>query len=237
MIHCEFRISYERPLFVGEEALCRMQLEDSYDKQSRRGLLGFPAFRCTGESPDGESRHRRGRLPALRGVDQDWAGIMPTRPMPSKVLEEGATVEKAAAMDKEQLARLVRYFEENTFSRHIGAKVEDVDRGRSVVYIDVEDFHLNGAGTLHGGVYATLIDNAMGLSVVALVGVRTATIEMNVHFLGAVSEGRITCHSQVAHRTRRTATAEAKVHDTDGNLVAMGTGAFRVFEKKGNAIV
>ena len=144
----------------------------------------------------------------------------------------------ARALSGEQLDHLAQYFnEEVTFSRHIGARVEDVERGHSVISIDVEDIHLNGAGTLHGGVYASLIDTAMGLSVLALVGVRTATIEMNVHFLGAVSEGRITCQSQVLHRTRRTATAEAKVHDAKGNLVAMGTGAFRVFEKKGNAIV
>ena len=141
-------------------------------------------------------------------------------------------------LSKTQLDDLARYFnEEVTFSKHIGAKVEEVEPGRSIVYIEVEDTHLNGAGTLHGGVYASLLDNAMGLSVLALVGVRTATIEMNVHFLGAVNEGRITCESQVIHRTRRTATAEAKVRDADGNLVAMGTGAFRVFEKKGNAIV
>jgi uncharacterized protein (TIGR00369 family) len=141
-------------------------------------------------------------------------------------------------LSKEQLEHLARYFnEEVTFSKHIGAKVEEVEPGRSIIYIDVEDVHLNGVGTLHGGVYASLMDNAMGLSVLALVGVRTATIEMNVHFLGAVSGGRITCESEVIHRTRRTATAEAKVRDADGNLVAMGTGAFRVFEKKGNAIV
>jgi uncharacterized protein (TIGR00369 family) len=73
--------------------------------------------------------------------------------------------------------------------------------------------------------------------VLSLVGVRIATIEMNVHFLGAVGGGRVTCQADVVHRTRRTATAEAKVHDAEGNLVAMGTGAFRVFEKKGNAIV
>jgi hypothetical protein len=53
----------------------------------------------------------------------------------------------------------------------------------------------------------------------------------------AGGEGRITCENEVVHRTRRTATAEAKVHDADGNLVALGTGAFRVFEKPGNAIV
>ena len=142
-----------------------------------------------------------------------------------------------APSDK-QLDQLARYFnEEVTFSRHIGAKVKEVEPGRSAMTIDVKDIHLNGAGTLHGGVYASLIDTAMGLSVLALVGVRTATIEMNVHFLGTVSDGRITCHSEVVHRTRRTATAEAKVRDSEGNLVAMGTGAFRVFEKKGNAIV
>ena len=144
----------------------------------------------------------------------------------------------AIALNNEQLDHLARYFnEEVTFSRHIGAKVEEVEPGRSVISIDVEEVHLNGAGTLHGGVYASLIDNAMGLSVLALVGVRTATREMNVHFLGAVSEGRITCQSEVVHRTRRTATAEAKVRDSEGNLVAMGTGAFRVFERKGSAIV
>jgi uncharacterized protein (TIGR00369 family) len=142
------------------------------------------------------------------------------------------------ALSEEQLNYLAQYFnEEVTFSRHIGAKVEEVEPGRSVIGIDVEEIHLNGAGTLHGGVYASLIDNAMGLAVLALVGVRTATIEMNVHFLGAVSQGRITCESEVLHRTRRTATAEAKVHDAEGNLVALGTGSFRVFERKGNAIV
>ena len=141
-------------------------------------------------------------------------------------------------LSEEQLDHLAQYFnEEVTFSKHIGAKVEEVEPGRSVMYIDVEDVHLNGSGTLHGGVYASLLDNAMGLSVLALVGMRTATIEMNVHFLGAVNEGRITCESEVVHRTRRTATAEAKVRDADGNLVAMGTGAFRVFVSKGNAIV
>ncbi len=145
---------------------------------------------------------------------------------------------EGGALNEEQLDRLARYFDEEvTFSRHIGARVERVEPGRALVYIDVEDYHLNGVGTLHGGVYASLIDNAMGLSVLALVGVRTATIQMDVHFLGAVQAGRITCESEVVHRTRRTATAEAKVYDEEGGLVALGTGTFRVFESKGNAIV
>src|SRR5215210_2254921 len=143
-----------------------------------------------------------------------------------------------APANNEQLTRLAKYFDEAvTFSRHIKSQVEEVEPGRAVCRIDVEDVHLNGNGTLHGGVYASLIDNAMGLSVAALVGLRTATIALDVHFLGAVREGRIVCESQVVHRTRRIATVEAKVRDTDDNLVAMGTGTFRIFEKSGNPIV
>ena len=146
--------------------------------------------------------------------------------------------EDGGVLSEEQLEHLTKYFnEEVTFSKHIGAKVEEVEPGQSVIRIDVRDIHLNGSGTLHGGVYASLMDNSMGLAVLALVGTRTATIEMNTHFLGSVSEGRIICHSEVVHRTRRTATAESKIYDADGNLVAMGTGAFRVFDKKGTAIV
>ena len=54
LIHGEFRITYERPLLVDEEVLCRMELKDSYDKQGRGGLLGFLVFERIGESPEGE---------------------------------------------------------------------------------------------------------------------------------------------------------------------------------------
>ena len=132
--------------------------------------------------------------------------------------------ETVGSLDKEQLTLLAQYFDEKvTFSRHIGSKVDEVEPGKSVCHIVVDSIHLNGNGTLHGGVYASLIDNAMGLSVAALVGLRTATIGLDVHFLGAVREGRITCSAEVVHRTRRIATVEARVRDGEGNLVAMVT--------------
>jgi len=146
--------------------------------------------------------------------------------------------EDTGTLSNEQLTRLAQYFDEKvTFSRHLGSKVEVVEPGKAVCHIDVEGIHLNGNGTLHGGVYASLLDNAMGLAVAALVGLRTATIGLDVRFLGAVREGRITCSAEVVHSTRRIATVEAKVRDGDQNLVAMGTGTFRIFEKHGNPIV
>lgn len=142
--------------------------------------------------------------------------------------------ENGGELDKEQLTKLARYFDEIiSFSRHIGSKVEEVEPGRAVLHIDIEDHHLNGNGTLHGGVYTSLIDNAMGISVLSKVGLRAATIQMDTRFLGPVNSGRITCHAEVLHRTRRMATAQGSVYDEAGNLVAMGTGTFRVFESEG----
>ena len=140
--------------------------------------------------------------------------------------------------DGGEIGRLRRAFiAERTFEHHLRFQVEAVRPGHATLFIDVAAFHLNGNGTLHGGVYASLIDNAMGLAVAALAQVRIATTQMNVHFLAAVKEGRLTCTGEVVHRTRRTATAEARVRDAEGNLVALGTGAFRIFEQQGQPIV
>ena len=47
--------------------------------------------------------------------------------------------------DREQLDKLARYFDEEvSFSRHIGAKVDEVEPGRAVISINIEDVHLNG---------------------------------------------------------------------------------------------
>ena len=149
-------------------------------------------------------------------------------------MSQGGTGE----LNQEQLQRLASYFDEEvTFSKHIKIRVEDVQPGRATLYVDVEDIHCNGNGSLHGGVYTSLIDNATGLAVSSLVGLRTATIQMDTHFLEPVSGGRITCRGEVVHRTRRTATAEGRVYDEEGNLVATGAGVFRIFEKEGHPIV
>jgi len=140
---------------------------------------------------------------------------------------------------RKDLDRLKRYFDEDvTFSgQTVGTRVGEVEEGRATVYLEIEGRHLNGGGTLHGGVHATLLDNAMGIAAIAAAGSRVATMQMDVRFLGPVGEGRVECRAEVVHRTRRTVTAEGKTHDEGGNLVSMGTATFRVFESAGDPAV
>ncbi len=54
LLHGSHRISYERPLYVGEDVLCRVRLVNSFDRDGRTGRLGFLVFERTGETMNGE---------------------------------------------------------------------------------------------------------------------------------------------------------------------------------------
>jgi uncharacterized protein (TIGR00369 family) len=136
-------------------------------------------------------------------------------------------------MDQERLDQLLDYLRTRVnFSRHIGLVIERIEPGRAVFSLQVETIHMNGAGTVHGGVHASLMDSAMAVALLTH-GVRASTTQMNVHFVEAVREGRIVCTGEVVHRARRTALTEAKVHDESGRLLATATGAFRIYEGEG----
>jgi uncharacterized protein (TIGR00369 family) len=123
-------------------------------------------------------------------------------------------------------------FSKVPFWQHVGCRIVEVGDGHSVISLEIGLQHLNGNGTVHGGVFATLLDNAMGLAARATAGRFQATTHMNVHFLQAVSEGTIYARGRVVHRTKRTVTTEARVEKEDGSLLAMSTGTFRVLKEK-----
>lgn len=123
-------------------------------------------------------------------------------------------------------------FSKVSFWNHIGCEIEEIDQGHAVVSLKIEPFHLNSNQTVHGGVLATLLDNAMGLASRSMGETSQATTQMNVHFLTAVSEGTIYAKGRVLHQTKRTITTEARVEKEDGTLLAMSTGTFRVFRSK-----
>lgn len=133
--------------------------------------------------------------------------------------------------DTKNLQDMRDYFSNIPFWQHTGCVIEDVGDGYAVLSLKIEHHHLNRNMTVHGGVYVTLLDNAMGVASLAAVGRSQATTHMNVHFLKAVDTGTIYARGWVVHRTKRTVTTEARVEDEEGNLLSMATGTFRVFQR------
>ena len=73
----------------------------------------------------------------------------------------------------------------NTIAETLGYDIIEAANGRVVITCEPNDTHLNPAGTVHGGLSATLLDSAMGLAIHRLAcpdGAATARSECLVRF-------------------------------------------------------
>src|ERR1700754_2879446 len=113
-----------------------------------------------------------------------------------------------------------------------------------VVFHSIPGFrHYNPIGSVHGGYAATLLDSAMGLAVHSMLpaGTGYTTLEFKLSFIRGMTKdtGTVRSEGRTLHVGRRTATAEARITDSKGRLLAHATTTCLVFEiplaNKGNA--
>jgi len=87
--------------------------------------------------------------------------------------------------------------------------------------------HLNPAGTVHGGLSATLLDSCIGLAIVSTLdkGFGQTTLEFKISLLRTITPetGLIRAEGHVISRGRRVGTAEGRLTDSKGNILAHGT--------------
>ena len=101
------------------------------------------------------------------------------------------------------------------------------EHGRVVFEAVPAEKFLNPLGTIHGGWISTLLDSAMGCAVHSMLkpGHGFTTVDMTVSFVRAVlpTSGKLTCEGKIIHSGGRIATAEGRVTDGAGKLIAHGT--------------
>lgn len=123
----------------------------------------------------------------------------------------------------------------NTIARTLGYDVTEVESGRVVITAAPNDSHLNPAGTVHGGFTATLLDSCMGLAIQSTLeqGVGQTTLEFKISLVRPITPdtGTIRTEGTVLSRGRRVGTAEGRVTDDRGRLLAHGTTTCLIFER------
>ncbi|MBA6433302.1 MULTISPECIES: PaaI family thioesterase [Streptomyces] len=124
-----------------------------------------------------------------------------------------------------------------TIGRLLGMRFDEVDPGRVVVSLDTRPDFANPLGTVHGGIAATLLDSAMGCAVHTTLpaGVGYTTLELKVNYIRAArTDGQtLIAEGTVLHAGRRTATAEGKVLDEQGKLIAHATTTCMILHADG----
>ncbi|MEU4392144.1 PaaI family thioesterase [Kribbella sp. NPDC023855] len=114
-----------------------------------------------------------------------------------------------------------------SIGRLLGMRFDEVEHGRIVISLDTRPDFANPLGAVHGGIAATLLDSALGCAVHTTLpaGVGFTTLELKVNYIRtARTDGQtLTATGTVIHAGRRTATAEGRVLDDQGKLIAHAT--------------
>jgi uncharacterized protein (TIGR00369 family) len=115
----------------------------------------------------------------------------------------------------------------------IGFDIVEAEAGRVVFSGAPNDDHLNPMGVVHGGYAATLLDSCMTCAVQSALkpGLAATTLDIAVHFTKAVTphSGPLRAEGKTVHVGRQFATAEGRLTDAEGRIVAHATTSCLIF--------
>jgi len=115
----------------------------------------------------------------------------------------------------------------------LGFEPKEVEKGRAV-FVSTPDSRLyNPIGSVHGGYAATLLDSCMACAVHSMLkaGQGYTTIELKVNFVRPLSAdiGEIRAEGKAIHVGTQIASAEGRLIDARGRLLAHATTTCLVF--------
>ncbi len=121
----------------------------------------------------------------------------------------------------------------NMIAKTLGYDVVEAAKGRVVVALDPSESHLNPYGTVHGGLAATLLDSCMGLAVQSTLdrGFAQTTVEFKISLMRPITleTGPVRAEGTVLNCGRRVGSAEGRLTDSKGRLMAHGTTTCLIF--------
>jgi uncharacterized protein (TIGR00369 family) len=113
----------------------------------------------------------------------------------------------------------------------------EVEEGRTVWSAEPGEEHQNEIGLVHGGLASSLLDTALGTTMVSTLapGDRAAGLNLVVHFLRPLTAntGRVRCEGRIVQMGSRVAHAEAELTSEEtGELLARATSTFSLVREE-----
>ncbi|MEW9668025.1 PaaI family thioesterase [Ammoniphilus sp. 3BR4] len=122
-------------------------------------------------------------------------------------------------------------FEKSSFVSHLGFQIVQFEEGKVILELPVDQHVMNVNETVHGGVYASMLDNILGMTFRSIVKYPLTTMNLNIHYLDSVTEGKLVATATVLKQGYKLLTGEGEIRDGNGKLVAKGTGTFKVMRR------
>lgn len=112
----------------------------------------------------------------------------------------------------------------------IGAETPEAEDGTARLELEAEERHLNPAGSIHGGLLATLVDTTMGAAVASAVDDELpVTSQLTITYLRPGKPGPLVVTARVSKRGENLTICEADV-EQDGKTLVHGLATFALVE-------
>jgi len=116
------------------------------------------------------------------------------------------------------------------FEDLLNISIVDAKEGSATLTMPFLYDYAQGAGLMHGGALVSLADTAMAMALKSLLkpGSRFATVQLETHFLKAVTQGIVTARAWVTGSEGRTYQGSAELYNDDNEEVVTFTATFKL---------
>ncbi len=110
----------------------------------------------------------------------------------------------------------------------LGFTIKSVQLGEAVIEFTMTEDHTNAMGTLHGGVFCTIADTAMGIAFFTKLekGETLTTLELKINYLKPVWKGKLVAVGKVIKKGNLTGLVECDIFDEKEQLVARASSTY-----------
>lgn len=141
-------------------------------------------------------------------------------------MAEPVTVTASTAVAEQHYRKLEKMYLAAPINAYYRPKIS-ISRGVAEIVMPMDPKFFHAAGAVHGSVYFKALDDAAFFAVNSLVEDTFAlTLTYNVYLLRPISHGSMRAVGRVVHAGARTFIAEAEVFDSQGQVIARGSGTF-----------
>ena len=130
----------------------------------------------------------------------------------------------------------VKKLRNNPFQHFVGIEVLELGEGKSLLQLELKEYHFNLYGIPHGGVHATLLDIAMGTAASfpdsSGKEVDSVTLNLSVDYIAPPSSNILTARGKVTKQGKSIAYCTAEILDEDKTLIASGRSIFKLYDRE-----
>lgn len=122
------------------------------------------------------------------------------------------------------IEEMCKRFDNSPYALNMGMKLVELSKGYAKVKMELKKEFLNWENMIHGGVIASLLDQAFGCSLNTLDYIYVA-VQLNINYLSAAPVGEtLYAESKVIYAGKKLGVSEMSVVDSKGKTIARATG-------------